>query len=403
MDILTCQITGKTYTLNADATVTDSSNANVGTWSSAQQTPPTNGLLLALTNAADVAIPAQYAFSQPNNQLLVTLQNSDGSWTPQQLLNGRLLVHNNQSIGYQLVDDQGNDLPAAITVVGDLQLDGNNDLQIILAGGGVAVIDAEQVSTTANNGTGTGDDVVILAATTYDYNGALAMSADISLPGSFKPAENELVFELNGQTGVNLSFSGTFKGTSVGFEYHQGSGPATLVFTLSGTYRWDSGSATYTVYFGNSPAGFSASAALQTSATFANGRGKLEGNLTFGATGAGGYNLALSLQVQQKLDANNCIAFDVVVDGSTSAGKLSYDLGVEGTAKVAGGTLTFDAKFSSTGSTQIDLGYTGQDFTAKVSAIFGQGPPQAGVTLSVTISWQNGQRVASPVQQSAAV
>jgi hypothetical protein len=77
-------------------------------------------------------------------------------------------------------------------------------------------------------------------------------------------------------------------------------------------------------------------------------------------------------------------------------GHVSYDLGVEGTAKFLNGTLTFDLKFSSTGALTIDLGYTGQNISIAVSLTFNQGVPSAGVTLSVKISFQHGQRVKEP-------
>jgi hypothetical protein len=352
--------------------------------------------VLSLTTAADVTLTAQYTFNT-NNQLLVSLQNSDGSFTPLQVLNGRLVVHNNQDIGYQLVDNSGNDLAGAITVHGDLRLDGNNDLTINLAGGGVAVIDLDQVSTGLNNGTGTGDDVMTLSATSFDFDGNLMMPADISLPGSFKPAANNLAFELNGNTGVNLTFSGTFKGTSVGFEYHQGSGTSTLVFTASGSYRWDSGKAAFTVFLGNSANGFTAQGSLNVEEAFDGGKGTLNGTLKFSAGGRA-FDIGLTLNVQQKWDANNCIVFNIEFQDVN--GHVSYDLGVEGTAKFLNGTLTFDLKFSSTGALTIDLGYTGPNISIAVNLTFNQGVPNVGVTLSVSISWQNGQRIKSPVQVS---
>jgi hypothetical protein len=396
MDSLTCNVGGTTSNLNADGSVTDSSQSNVGHWKSADTTPASNALVLSLTTAADVTLTAQYTFNT-NNQLLVSLQNSDGSFTPLQVLNGRLVVHNNQDIGYQLVDNSGNDLAGAITVHGDLRLDGNNDLTINLAGGGVAVIDLDQVSTGLNNGTGTGDDVMTLSATSFDFDGNLMMPADISLPGSFKPAANNLAFELNGNTGVNLTFSGTFKGTSVGFEYHQGSGTSTLVFTASGSYRWDSGKAAFTVFLGNSANGFTAQGSLNVEEAFDGGKGTLNGTLKFSAGGRA-FDIGLTLNVQQKWDANNCIVFNIEFQDVN--GHVSYDLGVEGTAKFLNGTLTFDLKFSSTGALTIDLGYTGPNISIAVNLTFNQGVPNVGVTLSVSISWQNGQRIKSPVQVS---
>lgn len=393
MDSINCNVGGATFNLNADGSVTDSSQSNVGHWKSADTTPASNALVLSLTTAADVTLTVKYAFNT-NNQLLVSLQNHDGSFTPLQVLNGRLVVHNNQDIGYQLVDESGNDLAGAITVHGDLRLDGSNDLTINLAGGGVAVVDLDQVSTGLNNGAGTGDDVMTLSATSFDFGGNLMMPADISLPGSFKPAVDNLVFELNGNTGVNLTFSGTFKGTSVGFEYHQGTGTSTLVFTASGSYRWDSGKAAFTVFLGNSASGFTAQGSLSVDTTFDSGKGSLNGTLIFSA-GGGSFNIDLTLNVQQTWDANNCIVFNVEFQDVN--GHVSYDLGVEGTAKFANGTLTFDLKFSSTGALTIDLGYTGPDLAIKINLTFNQGVPSAGITLSVTISWQNGQRVKSPV------
>jgi hypothetical protein len=398
MDSLTCNVAGTTFNLKADGSVTDSSQSNVGHWNSADTTPASNALVLSLTTAADVTLTAQYTFNT-NNQLLVSLQNSDGSFTPLQVLNGRLVVHNNQDVGYRLVDESGNDLAGAITVHGKMRLDGNNDLTINLAGGGVAVINLDQVSTGLNNGSGTGDDVMTLSATSFDFGGNLMMPADISLPGSFKPAGDNLVFELNGNAGVNLTFSGTFKGTSVGFEYHQGSGATTLVFTVSGSYRWDGGKAAFTVFFGNSANGFTAQGSLSVATTFDGGKGSLNGTLTFSAAG-GTFNIDLTLNVQQKWDANNCILFNVEFQDVN--GHVSYDLGVEGTAKFLDGTLTFDLKFSSTGALTIDLGYTGQDLSIAVDLTFNQGVPSAGITLSVTISFQNGQRVKSPVQVTPA-
>jgi hypothetical protein len=395
MDNISCKIGGSSYALNADGTVFDSSSTNVGSWKSLKTAPAQNGLLVTLASG-DNPVLAQYEFNQ-NNQLLVALKNPDGSWTSQQVLNGRLVVHDDQNIGYQLVDDQGNDIAGAITVYGDLRLDGNNDLTITLVGGGVAVINADQVSHDANNGQGTGDDVLILAASTYDYDGAIMRPAEITLPGSFKPAENNLVFEINGNAGVNLTFSGTFKGTSVGFEYHQGNGATTLVFTLSGSYRWNNGSATFSVYLGNSANSFSAAATLNVTTAFDNGKGQLAGRLNFGSSGTG-FNLDLTLDVQQKWDANNCIMFEVVA--SDDQGVISYDIGVEGTATFLNGKLTFAMKFSSTGAVTIDLGYKGNGITIAVNFTFNQGVPSAGVTLSVDISWANGKRVASPVRVS---
>src|SRR5271157_468730 len=398
MDRITCSVGGKIFNLNADGSVTDSSQSNVGHWKSAVTTPASNALTLSLTTAADVTLTAKYTFNT-NNQLLVSLKNGDGSFTPLQVLNGRLVVHNNQDMGYQLVDESGDDLAGAITVHGDLRLDDNNDLTIRLAGGGVAVIDLDQVSTGLNNGTGTGDDVMTLSATSFDFDGNLMMPADISLPGSFKPAANNLVFELNGNTGVNLTFSGTFKGTSVGFEYHQGSGTSTLVFTASGSYRWDSGKAAFTVFLGNSANGFTAQGSLSVEEAFDGGKGTLNGTLTFSA-GGGTFDIGLTLNVQQKWDANNCIVFNIEFQDVN--GHVSYDLGVEGTAKFLNGTLTFDLKFSSTGALTIDLGYTGPNISIAVNLTFNQGVPNVGVTLSVTISWQNGQRIKSPVQVTPA-
>lgn len=398
MDSITCNVGGKSFKLNADGSVTDSSQSNVGHWKSAVTTPASNALSLSLTTAADVTITAQYTFNT-NNQLLVSLKNDDGSFTSMQVLNGRLVIHNNRDIGYQLVDESGDDLAGAITVHGDLRLDGNNDLTINLAGGGVAVIDLDQVSTGLNNGSGAGDDVLTLSATSFDFGGNLMMPADISLPGSFKPAGNNLVFELNGNQGVNLTFSGTFKGTSVGFEYHQGSGVSTLVFTVSGAYRWDSGNVAFTVFFGNSASGFTAQGSLSVGENFDGGKGKLNGTLTFSA-GGGTFDIGLTLQVQQKWDANNSIVFNVEFQDVN--GHVSYDLGVEGTAKFLNGTLTFDLKFSSTGALTIDLGYTGPNISIAVNLTFNQGVPNLGVTLSVTISWQNGQRIKSPVQVTPA-
>ena len=399
MDNITCQLSGSMYTLNADNSVSDSTGANVGTWKGLQASPATNGVVVSLP-AGDVNVPAHYQFNS-NNQLLVSLQNSDGTWTAPQLLNGRLIVPDNQNIGYQFVDSQGNDLSGALTVYGALRLDANNDVTITLAEGGLAVINADQITHDSNSTTGTGTDVIIVAATTYDYDGSLMLPANITLPGSFKPAGNSLVFELNGQTGINLTFTGTFKGTSLGFEYHQGNGTETLVFTASGSYRWNSGNATFTVYLGNSAQGYSANLATAVSTTLGSGRLNLEGKLDFGPS-ASGLNMDLSLAVQQRWDANNCIAFDVVA--SDQGGLISYDLGVEGTAKLAGGKLTFDLKYSSTGTTTIDLGYTGDGLSAAVDVTFNQDLTKVGVgvTLSVQFSWQNGTRVASAVQQTAA-
>jgi hypothetical protein len=400
MDNITCQLSGSTYALNADNSVSDSTGANAGTWKRLQASPATNGVVVSLP-AGDVDVPANYQFNS-NNQLLVSLQNSDKTWTNPQLLNGRLIVPDNQNIGYQFVDSQGNDLSGALTVYGGLRLDANNDVTITLAEGGLTVINADQITHDSNSTTGTGTDVIIVAATTYDYDGSLMLPASITLPGSFKPAGNSLVFELNGQTGINLTFTGTFKGTSLGFEYHQGNGTETLVFTASGSYRWNSGDATFTVYLGNSAQGFSANLAAAVTTTLGSGRLSLEGKLDFGPSGGSGLNMDLSLAVQQKWDANNCIAFDVVA--SDQGGLISYDLGIEGTAKLAGGKLTFDLKYSSTGTTSIDLGYTGPDLSAAVDITFNQDLTKVGVgvTLSVQFSWQNGMRVASPVQQTAA-
>lgn len=401
MDSMQFQLGGKNFTLNADATVFDDSGANVGTWKSLQSTPAANGLVVSLAGG-DNTVPARYAFNS-NNQLLVSLQNSDGTLTPQQVLNGRLILPDHQNIGYQLVDNQGNDLAGALTVYGSLRLDANNDITITLAEGGLAVINADQISHGANNTTAAGDDVITVAATTFDNDGSLMLPADISLPGSFKPAGDNLVFELNGQTGVSLEFTGTFKGTSVGIEYHQGNGASTLVFTASGSYRWDSGRAAFTVFLGNSANGFTAKAAFDAnlSTSLGNGRLQLAGTLDFSPSGAG-INMDLRLDVQQKWDANNVITLEVVA--SRQNGQISYDLGVEGTATLAGGQLTFGLKFSSTGTLNLNLGYTGNGLTAAVNLTFNQNfsSVSAGLTLSVQISFQNGMRVATPVKTSAA-
>lgn len=401
MDNIKCQLSGKTYALNADNTVSDSTGANAGTWKDLQVSPAANGVVVSLA-AGSLTVPAQYQFNS-NNQLLASLQNSDGTWTAPQLLNGRLIVPDNQNIGYQLVDAQGNDLSGELTVYGALRLDANNDITIALPDGSLAVINADQITHDANSTTGTGDDVIIIAATTYDYEGSLMLPAQITLPGSFKPAGNSLVFELNGQSGINLEFTGTFKGTSVGFEYRQGgaSGTDSLVFTASGSYRWNSGSSSFTVYLGNSSNGYDTSLASVGSQTLGSGRLQWEGKLDFTPSGSG-LSLDLSLDVQQKWDVNNCIAFDVVA--TDKGGQISYDLGVEGTAKLAGGKLTFDLKYNSTGILNVDLGYTGNGLSAAVQATFNENLANvaAGVNLSVQFSWQNGMRVASPVTKTSA-
>lgn len=401
MDNITCQLNGTKYALNADNTVVDASGSNAGTWKCLQTSPQANGVVVSLAAGNDLIVPAHYQFNS-NNQLLVCLQNSDGTWTAPQLLNGRLFVPDNQNIGYRLVDNQSNDLSGELTIYGALRLDANNDVTINLAEGGLTVINADRITHDANTATGTGDDVVIIAATTYDYDCSLMLTANITLPGSFKPAGNSLVFELNGQAGINLAFTGTFKGTSVGIEYHQGSGTDTLVFTASGSYRWNSGTSNFTVYLGNSSTGYSANLAFDGSATVGNGRLRWEGKFDFAPSGSG-LNMDVSLDVQQKWDVNNCITFEVVA--SDQGGQISYDLGIEGTAKFAGGNLTFDLKYSSSGVISLDLGYTSAALTAAVNVTFNQNFTNlsAGLALSVQFSWQNGTRVASPVQQNMVV
>ncbi|SRR5579871_216199 len=401
MDGLICQIDGKNYTLKADATVFDDSRANVGTWKNLQNTPAANGIVVSLTSG-DRTIPVRYAFNS-SNQLLVSFQNSNGTSTPQQVLNGRLVLPDHQNIGYQLVDDQGNDLAGMLTVYGSLRLDANNDITITFADGSLTVIDADQIGHDANNTGAAGSDVIIVTATTFDYDGALIQLADISLPGSFKPVGNKLVFELNGQTGVNLTFDGTFKGTSIGIEYHQGNGSgSTLVFSASGSYRWNGGSANFTVFLGNSTNGFSANVAFNANLQPPGNKGRLQlsGNLDFGPSGAGGTTMDLNLEVQQQWDANKSVTFNIVDQN----GQISYDLGVEGTATIAGGKLTFALKYSSTGTLNLNLGYTGEGLTAAVNVTFNQNftDINAGINLSVQVSWQNGNRVTTPVHSSAA-
>src|SRR5215467_2704447 len=121
MDSMTCQIDGKNYILNADATVFDDSGANAGTWKNLQSTPAAIGVVVSLASG-DNTVSAKYSFNA-DNQLLVSLQNSDGTLTPQQVLNGRLVLPDHQNIGYQLVDNQGNDLAGVLTVFGSLRLD----------------------------------------------------------------------------------------------------------------------------------------------------------------------------------------------------------------------------------------------------------------------------------------
>ena len=390
MNSLICNIDGKGYVLGQDNNVVDSNGIRAGQWKSAQTDPSTNALVLS-TADGDNIVPARYSFNS-NNQLSVLLQNTNGDWTDSQVLNGRLLLVANQNIGYQFVDENGNDQPASITLYGVLHLDGNDDLSIRFPDGNVAVIDAQQVNHDQNAGTGAGDDVLRIAATTYNYDGQLMQAADLALPGRFKPAAEGLVFEINGNEAINLTFNETFRGTSVGLEYHHADVSDSVVFTASSKYRWDSGQAAWMVYLGNSAKGFVAAGAFNASTALGNGRFQLSGTFDFSPSNSN-LNMALSLSVTQKWDVNNAIVFNV--EASTDNGVTSYDLGIEGTAKLLGGQLTFDLKTGSANSFEIALGWTGQGLVKAINFTFDRSDTgvSAGLTLQIQMSWQNGTRV----------
>ncbi len=394
--------------------VQDSQNQSVGRWSAESSNPAEqNCLIFRDQNGSRQVIKAHYAFNSLN-QLAVSLDPVDGTVAGKSTatFNGSIEIDDERDVVYSLADGPASDAGQVIVVYGALAFDGAKSLVVKMTDGGVTAITSDAATPlSADQNVDVdlaGHDLLVFHATTTNTfeKGNDVRPASIGFAGQWKILPDGLSFECSADGDLTnpdlvLKLKGKCKAVAAGLEFQLKDGAASALLVVEGQHTFDSGTATWSIAVGYSqlaePAKrITASAKGQIKHTAKNGNElTISGELSYQGDGGKAGTLALEIDAEYTFAAGKLV-FKATANFAGS--KVQYDLQLGGEISIHGGKLTFEVKYSSTGTTSLTVNYQGSDsdflkfFNVAISRD-ADGHVKATIKFSIELHYVNGVQV----------
>jgi hypothetical protein len=417
-------IAEKQLTFGSDGSVTDSTGASQGTWTTQQDNK------VHYTIGGEDQTPLDATWSMDANNVLSVVLSAGAGTEPSASFAflGGVEIDDATHLIYFIVDGTGTKTGFKITLTGAITLSADSSsLSVALAGAAAIQITGDsttQILTAAQNSVAdfNAEDLLNFAAvTTNTVEGVpdgVPVLAKINFAGNWDIRGSGLVFvsqvrvPAGGPATIDIAFAGTLKGVTVGFEYFTGADatdPAQFAFNISGQHVFDSGKLNWSSSIGFTGKAFTASVEITDQQNIGNNKLSITGKLNLSDTAGGPLKIDLSLSAEYDIDKNGVLKFtaDVEEGGPTP----SYDLMLSGTYKYSNMSLTFSIDYTDKAGVpdlRVNVAIQGDQNSViqKLSLILDITPAAAQLQLTLSFSarlqFVDGQRVTQPPVQAAA-